>query len=239
MQLEGPEAMQRHILLVEDDAAIAEMIAGHLRKEGYALTHAADGAAALRLFRTQPWDLLVLDLLLPELDGLALLQQIRQTSFVPVLIVSARDGELDKALGLGFGADDYLAKPFSLIELAARVRAGLRRATEYAQPRPQKLALLRAGELELDRAQLRVSKRGVEIKLTAKELGILQLLMEQPRRAFSKAQIYELVWNDAYWGAENVIQVHISRLREKIEDDPAAPRYVKTVWGIGYKLGEV
>lgn len=230
----------RNILLVEDDDSIAEMVAAHLAKIGFAVARAADAAEALRLFGVRPFDLVLLDLMLPGIDGTELLQRLRRTSYVPVLIVSARDSDVDKALGLGFGADDYLAKPFSLVELSARVKAVLRRATTYSHPQQaEEEEVLRAGELTLDPVRLSVSKNGSELKLTAKELLILKLLMANPKRAFSKEQIYRAVWQDEYYGDENAIQVHMSRLREKIEDDPSAPRYVKTVWGIGYKLGEV
>ncbi|MNF95738.1 Alkaline phosphatase synthesis transcriptional regulatory protein SphR [compost metagenome] len=164
---------------------------------------------------------------------------------MPVLILSAKDSDVEKALGLGFGADDYLAKPFSLIELSARVKAMLRRASQYASPPPTspERTLLRVHELTLHPDEHLVTKNdtplnGAPLSLTAKELLILQLLMSHPKRAFSKEQIYNSVWNDAYYDDVNAIQVHISRLREKIEDDPANPRYIKTVWGIGYKMGD-
>jgi DNA-binding response OmpR family regulator len=232
--------MGKTILLVEDDRSIAEMVREHLAKDGFETVHAADGDEAKERFSSQPFDLILLDLMLPGADGMELLRTIRQTSFVPVLIVSAKDGDLDKALGLGFGADDYIAKPFSLIELSARVKAALRRATQYAKTESaaEERSVIRVHELIMDTEHYHVSKNGAEIKLTAKEHGILKLLMTHPKRAFSKEQIYRAVWRDDYYGDENAINVHISRLRDKIEDDPSSPRYVKTVWGIGYKLGE-
>lgn len=233
--------MPKNLLIVEDDLSIAEMMSDHLNKEGYQIFHAMNGIAALERFSQGEIDLILLDLMLPELDGTEFLKAVRTQSFVPVLIVSAKDSDLDKALGLGFGADDYITKPFSLIELSARVKASLRRATVYAgkdghsqQPHPQ----LRVYELSLDPELHTVSINGNEIKLTGKEFQILKLLMLNPRRAFSKEQIYRTVWNEDYFGDDNAINVHISRLREKIENDPSSPRYIKTVWGIGYKLGE-
>ncbi|MDF2671009.1 MAG: DNA-binding response regulator [Paenibacillus sp.] len=231
--------MQKNILVVEDDKSIAEMVQSHLTKEGFKVVHAADGAEALRLFSGQSFDLVLLDLMLPELDGMDVLRIVREKSFVPVLILSAKDSDVDKAIGLGFGADDYVTKPFSLIELSARVKAALRRASQYSQTvAAEEEGVIQIHELTLDIEHYQVSKNGLELKLTAKELQILKLMMTNPKRAFSKEQIYRAVWKDDYYGDENAINVHISRLREKIEDDPSKPQYIKTVWGIGYKLGE-
>ncbi|WP_028610735.1 response regulator transcription factor [Paenibacillus harenae] len=233
--------MQKHLLIVEDDLAIAEMVSDYLLRDGYRISHAVDGRSALQLFEQEKIDLIVLDLMLPGLNGTEFLKLVRMRSFVPVLIVSAKDGELDKALGLGFGADDYMTKPFSLVELSARVNSALRRATVYAEegkPDTSASPQLRIHELTLDTDQLTLSKNGHDIRLTTKEFQILKLLLINPRRAFSKEQIYTAVWNEDYFGDDNAINVHISRLRDKIEDDPSKPRYIKTVWGIGYKLGE-
>lgn len=235
--------MQKNLLIVEDDLSIAEMMSDHLSKEGYRIVHAVNGLAALERFDLEKIDLILLDLMLPELDGTAFLKVVRTRSFVPILIVSAKDSEHDKALGLGFGADDYMTKPFSLIELSARVKACLRRATVYtgnvsAEEGLKRHTELRIHELSLDTEQHIVSKNGKEIKLTGKEFEILKLLMLNPKRAFSKAQMYVKVWDEDYLGDDNAINVHISRLREKIENDPSSPQYIKTVWGIGYKLGE-
>jgi len=167
------------------------------------------------------------------------LKIIREKSMIPVLIMSAKDGDLDKALGLGFGADDYIAKPFSMIELTARVKAAIRRATHYSQTeQKQEKKVLTVGEITLDLDNFLAQKSGKEIKLTAKEFHILKLFISHPSRVYTKAQIYSLIWEDEYYGDENVINVHMRRLREKIEDDPSKPQYIKTLWGIGYKLGE-
>ncbi|OAS16676.1 response regulator transcription factor [Paenibacillus oryzisoli] len=232
--------MPNRILLVEDDPAIAEMVHNHLTKESLAVRHAPDGEAALRLFAEEAFDMILLDLMLPGIDGMEVLRRVRSGSTVPVLILSAKDSDVEKALGLGFGADDYLAKPFSLIELSARVKAILRRVSQYASPSAvhAEQSLLRIHELTLHPDEHLVTKNDTPLNLTAKELLILKLLMSHPKRAFSKEQIYRSVWNDAYYDDVNAIQVHISRLREKIEDDPAHPRYIKTVWGIGYKMGD-
>lgn len=231
--------MASSILLVEDDHAIGEMIESYLTMEGFDIVHARDGEEALERFGQREYDLVLLDLMLPKLSGMDFLKEIREKSHVPVLIVSAKDGEVDKALGLGFGADDYITKPFSMIELTARVKAAIRRATAYVGSQPaQQSRIAKVHELELDLDHLSVTKNGEEIKLTAKELQILQLFMTNPKKVFTKQHIFNSVWNDAYYGDENVINVHMSRLREKIEDNPSEPQYIKTLWGIGYRLGE-
>lgn len=234
------------ILLIEDDEAISEMVRAYLVKEGYEVETAFDGEVAERTFRTRsPFDLVLLDLMLPKRSGTDILQTIRAGSLVPVLIMSAKDSDVDKALGLGFGADDYITKPFSMIELAARVKAAIRRAgytstsnshtVESVSPVKQVISI---GKLAVDLDNFSALKNGEEVKLTAKEFHILKLFVTNPGRVFTKAQIYGLVWEDDYYGDENVINVHMRRLREKIEDDPSHPEYIKTLWGIGYKLGD-
>lgn len=233
--------MTQSILLVEDDLSISEMVISYLSKEGFTIVHARDGEEALRLFSEQKYALVLLDLMLPYLNGMDFLKIIREQSRIPVLIISAKDGEVDKALGLGFGADDYIAKPFSLIELTARVKSAIRRATEYSDsgslsvPRSN---IITVQDMIMDIDNIRLSKNGREIHLTAKEWSILKLLFTYPKKIFTKEQIYRSVWGDEYYGDENIINVHMSRLREKIEDNPSSPQYIKTVWGIGYKLGD-
>jgi two-component system, OmpR family, response regulator VicR len=231
--------MSELILLVEDDQSISEMVSRHLKKEGYRVVTAFEGGEAIRIFFEDAFDMVILDLMLPGADGLDILQRIRQKSWIPVLIMSAKGSDVDKALGLGFGADDYMAKPFSLIEMTARVKAALRRAKLYSQENPQiNDRTIRIFNLVIDPDNFSVLKNGREINLTAKEFHILRLLTTHPNQVFTKAQLYEHVWNDSYYGDENVINVHIRRLREKIEDDPSTPRCIKTLWGIGYKLGD-
>ncbi|MBH5319912.1 response regulator transcription factor [Paenibacillus sp. GSMTC-2017] len=233
--------MSGSLLLIEDDLSISEMIENYLVKEGYSVTTVNDGGDAMRVFANQSYDLVLLDLMLPNVNGLDLLQKFRERSRVPILIVSAKDNEVDKALGLRFGADDYIAKPFSLLELAARVSASIRRATQYAEVKmieEPEARLLTVGELLVDPNNFMVTKHGEEVKLTAKEFQILKLFVEHPTRVYTKALLYQLVWNEQYYGDENVINVHMRRLREKIEDDPSNPRYIRTLWGIGYRLGE-
>jgi len=233
------DIMQHKILLVEDDVAISEMVKGQFIKEGFEIIPAFDGEEALEVFANDTFDLILLDLMLPKIDGMELLKIIREKSMIPVLIMSAKDGDLDKALGLGFGADDYIAKPFSMIELIARVKAAIRRATHYSRTeKKEENKHLTVGDLTLDLDNFSAQKTGKEIKLTAKEFHILKLFISHPSRVYTKAQIYSLIWEDEYYGDENVINVHMRRLREKIEDDPSKPQYIKTLWGIGYKLGE-
>lgn len=235
--------MQHVILLIEDDPDISEMVRDHLVREGYQVTQVYDGEEAERLLAGgQHFDLVLLDLMLPKRSGLDLLQAIRQSSVVPVLILSAKDSDLDKALGLGFGADDYMAKPFSMIELVARVKAALRRAHQYASvygvpTDPGQSPTLRLLDLEIDPNTYTVIKNGETIQLTAKEFHLLKLFAANPKRVYTKEQIYQQVWHDSYYGDENVINVHMRRLREKIETHPSRPVYIQTLWGIGYKAG--
>lgn len=237
--------MPQHVLVVEDDHDINEMVSSYLQKEGFEVSAAFDGEAAVELLRSgERFDLVLLDLMLPKLGGHEVLRSIRERSLVPVLILSAKDSDVDKALGLGFGADDYITKPFSMIELTARVKAAIRRAGYTAPPagetgrQEEQKQVLTLGHLAIDLDNFTVWKNGEEIKLTAKEFHILKLFVTSPGRVFTKAQIYRQVWEDEYYGDENVINVHMRRLREKIEEDPSNPGIIKTLWGIGYKLGE-
>ncbi|WP_046226903.1 response regulator transcription factor [Paenibacillus dauci] len=232
--------MKNRILLIEDDVSISELIQTQLIKEGFDMSCVYDGEQALEAFSEKSFDMILLDLMLPKLDGIEILKIIRAQSTVPVLIMSAKDGDLDKALGLGFGADDYLSKPFSMIELTARVKANIRRAQQYSAPvtPAENQDKIHIGELNLNTNNYTVYKNENEIKLTAKEFRILQLFMTHPKKVFTKAQLYHLVWQEDYYGDTNVINVHMRRLREKIEDDPSTPKYIQTLWGIGYKLGE-
>lgn len=228
--------MNESILLVEDDTQINEMVASHLKKEGYTIFSAFDGREALDLFAQESVDLIILDLMLPAYNGLDIVQLIRRESMLPILIMSAKDSDVDKALGLGFGADDYIGKPFSLIELTARVKAALRRSMQYSLPFEEKEKVISVRDLNIDLNNFSVSKKGKPINLTAKEFQILSLFATSPNQVFTKGQLFESVWKETYYGDDNVINVHIRRLREKIEDDASAPLYIKTIWGIGYKM---
>ena len=226
------------LLLVEDDPEICGMLKKFLEKENFEIITANDGEEACSKFRQETCDLVLLDLMLPKISGMDVLQQIRAQSTVPIIIMSAKDTDSDITLGLGLGADDYVTKPFSMVQVLARIKANLRRTGQYAASSPARPTLLTVGELRMNLEDYTVSKQGKEIELTAKEFEILRLLLQNPRKVYTKEQIYSLIWNDAYLGDENAVNVHISRLRNKIEDNPRSPKYVITVWGIGYKSGE-
>ena len=226
------------LLLVEDDPEICGMLKKFLEKENFEIITANDGEEACSKFRQETCDLVLLDLMLPKISGMDVLQQIRAQSTVPIIIMSAKDTDSDITLGLGLGADDYVTKPFSMVQVLARIKANLRRTGQYAASSPARPSLLTVGELRMNLEDYTVSKLGKEIELTAKEFEILRLLLQNPRKVYTKEQIYSLIWNDAYLGDENAVNVHISRLRNKIEDIPRSPKYVITLWGIGYKSGE-
>jgi DNA-binding response OmpR family regulator len=233
--------MPHNILLIEDDIEIVAILQSYLTKEGYAVSAAFNGLDGMELFRKHAFDVVMVDIMMPKMDGIEVIKHIREISSVPILIMSAKDSEVDKALGLGFGADDYIAKPFSLIEVSARIKAAIRRATVYSNagadtekllPMPR---VVEIGALRIDLDNYSASKNGADLKLTAKEFEILKLFVKNPNRVFTKAQLYSFIWKENYYGDDNVINVHIRRLREKMEDDPSEPRYIKTLWGIGYK----
>lgn len=227
------------LLLVEDDKEISTMLEGYLTAENFEIVPAYDGVEALEIFGRESFDLVLLDLMIPRLSGMEVMRKIREKSTVPILIVSAKDSDSDKSLGLGLGADDYITKPFSVTELSARIKANIRRSTLYAAKEGEKAqGIVSMGELTLNLDDYTVCKNGINLDLTAKEFEILKLLALNPRKVYTKEQIYANVWQDTYCGDENAVNVHISRLRNKIEDNPRSPRYVVTVWGIGYKLGE-
>ncbi|MFD1450165.1 response regulator transcription factor [Oceanobacillus sojae] len=229
--------MNNKILIVEDDLSVSEMIKDYLEKEGYEVTAAFEGEEGMQKFQNDAFDLIILDIMMPKLNGIEVMKQIRRDSSVPILIVSAKDTDVEKVLGLELGADDYIAKPFAIIELSARVKSALRRATSYSEAKKE-VNVIHYKALTVDINNYSVQKNGKEIKLTSKEFDILKLFLKHPNNVFTKAQIYTTVWNNDYFGDENVINVHIRRLREKIEDNPAEPDYIRTIWGIGYKLGE-
>lgn len=230
--------MNASILLVEDDHSISEMVENYLTKEGFQVHCAYDGDEARQRLQQEVFDLILLDIMLPKLNGIELLKLLRENSTIPVLILSAKDSEVDKALGLGFGADDYMTKPFSMIELVARIRASIRRATQYSGKIEDVPTPIHIHEMTMNPENFQVYKNGEEIKLTSKEWAILKLFFTNPKRVYTKEQIYQAVWQDVYYGDENIINVHMRRLREKIEDDPSSPKYIQTLWGIGYRLGE-
>lgn len=224
---------------MEDDTEISEMLKNYLSTENYEIVCAFDGQEACEKFDEEDFDLVLLDLMIPKINGMGVMEHIRRKSYLPIIILSAKDTESDKTLGLGLGADDYITKPFSVVEVLARIKAALRRTMHYDSAQVQEPAVLKAGELTMNLTDYTVTRRGETVELTAKEFEILKILMQNPKKVYTKEQLYSLVWNDAYLGDENAVNVHISRLRNKIEDDSRKPVYILTVWGIGYKLGNV
>lgn len=225
---------------MEDDREISEMLEEFLIQEAFEVVPAFDGLEACEKFEDGEFDLVLLDLMIPKMSGMDVMKTIREKSVVPILIVSAKDSLLDKSLGLELGADDYITKPFVMAEVLARIKANLRRTNQYAAGSSRKQeepATLSCGDIQLNPVDFTVRKRGKKIDLTAKEFEILRLLMQNPKKVYTKEQIYSLVWEDAYLGDENAVNVHISRLRNKIEDDARNPEYIITVWGYGYRIG--
>ena len=225
----------KRILLVEDEKEISLMVKNYLTKEGYIVDTAFNGEEGLFQFRRKDYSLVILDIMMPKMDGIELIKRIREKSNVPAIILSAKDGEIDKALGLGFGADDYVAKPFSMIELSARVKAAIRRATEYSNEEVKQNKVIKVDDLIIDINNYSVKRGDEDLKLTNKEFEIFKLFLTNPNIVFTKEQIYRQVWEDEFMGDDNIINVHIRRLREKVERDPSKPKYIKTLWGIGYK----
>ena len=226
------------ILLVEDDIEISTMLKNFLITENFEVITALDGESACEKFFSDNFSLVLLDLMIPKMNGIEVMSKIREHNTVPIIIISAKDTDSDKTLGLGLGADDYITKPFSVTEVLARIKANIRRSTQYAMGTSMEQPVITQGVLSMNLNDYSVKKNGKEIELTAKEFEILKLLLQNPKKVYTKEQIYSLVWNDAYLGDENAVNVHISRLRTKIEDNPRDPQYIITVWRIGYKLGD-
>ncbi len=227
------------ILLVEDDIETSDMLKDFLITENFEVVTAYDGKSACKKFLEDKYSLVLLDIMIPGINGIEVMKIIRKSSTVPIIIISAKDSDSDKTLGLGLGADDYITKPFSVIEVLARIKANIRRNTKYIMQSAKEESVLKCGNLIMNINDYSVLKNETRIELTAKEFEILKILMKNPKKVYTKEQIYSLVWKDAYFGDENAVNVHISRLRNKIEDNPRDPKIVITVWGIGYKLGEI
>lgn len=230
--------MPEKILLIEDDQEISDMLKDFLMTENFQVITAYDGESACEKFFADQYSLVLLDLMIPKINGMEVMKTIRENNTVPIIILSAKDTDSDKTLGLGLGADDYITKPFSVTEVLARIKANIRRNTQYSMAVEKECAILTKGSITVNPDDYSVVKNGESIELTAKEFEILKLLMQNPKKVYTKEQIYSSVWKDAYFGDENAVNVHISRLRSKIEDDPHDPQYIVTVWGIGYKLGD-
>lgn len=227
------------ILIAEDEADIRTLLKISLENEGYTVFSVNDGIDALACLKDEDIDLAILDVMMPRLDGFNLLRKIRETSTIPVIFLTARTAEMDKVLGLSIGADDYLSKPFSVGELLARVSAQLRRNNDYLGTKPKETNLIQYGDLMLDKDCCCIYKKDIHIVLNAKEYKLMQFLMENPEKVFTKKQLYIAVWEDDYYYDDNTIMVHISHIRSKIEEDPQNPEYLKTIRGIGYKFHKV
>ncbi|MGH2995094.1 MAG: response regulator [Gaiellaceae bacterium] len=223
--------MDERVLLVEDDPSIREITELGLRQAGFRVTSARDGREALIHFRNEPYDLVVLDLMLPTLDGYEVCREIRKESRVPIVMLSARSDTVDVVVGLELGADDYVRKPFEMSELVARARAALRRAAE-APSEP----VISVDDLEIDPAGFRVRKAGEDVGLTATEFKLLLELARRPGQVFTRELLLQRVWNYEYLGDSRLVDVAVQRLRAKVEDDPHNPRLIQTVRGVGYRF---
>ncbi|MDD3172318.1 MAG: response regulator transcription factor [Herbinix sp.] len=228
-----------NILVAEDEADIRNLLKINLEEEGYQVYAANDGIAAFEIMKKESIQLTVLDVMMPRLDGFNLLRKIRETSTIPVIFLTARTEDMDKVLGLGMGADDYLTKPFSMNELLARIKAHLRRIHEYLPIIQKEESFLQYGRLCIDKDSCCAYVNDEAVELNAKEYKLLLLFMENPERVFTKKQLYHAVWDEDYYYDDNTIMVHISHLRNKIESDPQNPEYIKTIRGIGYKLHRI
>jgi two-component system, OmpR family, response regulator ResD len=226
------------ILVVDDEPTIREVVGLYLRREGFEVESADDGEAALAAIARARPDLVVLDLMLPGVDGLTITRQVRAAGNLPIIMLTARGEEIDRVLGLELGADDYLTKPFSARELVARVRAVLRRTQAPAEPLPAS-SVVSAGALRIDSAARTVALDGQQIGLTAREFELLLFLARHPGQVFTREQLLDQVWGYTFASEASTVTVHIRRLREKIEADPTTPRRIVTVWGVGYKLEPV
>ncbi len=228
-----------NILICDDEKDIRAALRIYLTHELYHIIEAANGREAVEIAQNTELHLALLDIMMPEMDGLRAMEKIREEHNFPILLLTAKSEDHDKIMGLNRGADDYITKPFNPLEVQARVRSHLRRYTNLGGMEKPKSAMLTVGGIELDDEQKLVSVDGEPVALTPMEYNILKLLMENPGRVYSSAQIYGSVWNDNGFGSESAVAVHIRHLREKIEINPSEPRYLKVVWGRGYKMEKV
>ena len=230
-----------NILICDDDRDIVSALDIYLTSEGYHTILTYDGAQALKAVEENDVHLILMDVMMPNLDGIRATARLREVSNVPIILLTAKSEDADKVLGLNIGADDYITKPFNPMEVMARVKSQLRRYTTLGgRGTPQSEdGVLRNGGIALDDSAKTVTVDGEAVSLTPLEFNILRLLMSHPGQVYSTAQIYEQVWNDPAYGSENTVAVHIRHIREKIEIDPANPRYIKVVWGLGYKMEKV
>ena len=227
------------ILVCDDDKAIVEAIDIYLTQEGHHILKAYDGEEAIQILNNNPVDLLVIDIMMPKLDGIRATLKIREKNALPIIILSAKSEDADKILGLNVGADDYVTKPFNPLELVARVKSQLRRYTQLGSVSYKQGNVYETGGLVIDDDRKEVSVDGELVKLTPIEYGILLFLVKNKGMVFSISQIYENIWNEEAIAADNTVAVHIRHIREKIEINPKEPRYLKVVWGLGYKVENI
>lgn len=230
--------MAQHILVVDDEKLIVKGIKFSLEQDGMLVDVAYDGEEALNLIKSTEYDLIVLDVMLPKMDGLDVCQQVRGFSQVPIVMVTAKGEDMDKIMGLEYGADDYITKPFNILELKARIKAILRRSIKKVQPVVQQVQnTIKIRDMELRRDSRRVFVEGKEASLTAKEFDLLELMMENIGKVYSRDMLLEIIWGKDYPGDARTVDVHVRRLREKIEANPSDPKYIFTKWGVGYYFG--
>ena len=228
--------MAQRVLVVDDEKEIADLLEIYLISDGFQVLKAYSAKEGLRILEEKKIDLVLLDVMMPDMDGIAMCRRIRETNNIPIIMVSAKTQDIDKIVGLSTGADDYVAKPFNPLELTARVKSLLRRYTQLGAIAENKPAVFRIGGLVMDDERKEVTVDGEPVKLTPIEYNILLLLVKNQGRVFSINQIYESIWNEEAIGADNTVAVHIRHIREKIEINPKEPRYLKVVWGVGYKI---
>ncbi len=232
-----PDNAKERVLVVDDDVEIVRAIAINLENEGYEVRRAYDGLEALDIVASEEIHLIIIDVMMPRLDGLSAVMKIRERKNIPIIVLSAKSEDTDKILGLSMGADDYVTKPFNPMELMARVRSQLRRYIRLGDVNTQPgEKIVRTGRLAFNFDTRVLTADGEEVRLTATETGIVEFLMRTPGRIFSAEEIYERVWGEEAFASDNTVMVHIRRIREKIELNPKEPEYLKVVWGIGYKI---
>ena len=225
--------MAKKVLVVDDEKLIVKGIRFSLEQDGMEVTCAYDGEEALRLAQENKFDMILLDIMLPKMDGFEVCQAIREFSNMPIVMLTAKGDDMDKILGLEYGADDYITKPFNILEVKARIKAIMRR-TAASEPKEENSKVIESGDLKLDCESRRLFVQGREINLTAKEFDLLELLVMNPNKVYSRENLLNIVWGYEYPGDVRTVDVHIRRLREKIETNPSEPKYVHTKWGVGY-----
>lgn len=227
---------QPTILLVDDEKEIIDLLEIYLKNEGYRLLRASNGMEALGVLNKETVDLIVLDIMMPKMDGIEACLKIREQKNMPIIMLSAKSQDMDKILGLSSGADDYVSKPFNPLELLARIKSQLRRYTRLNVPQANTSHEIEVDELTINTLTHEVKVDGREVKLTPREFAILELLARHRGTVWSIEKIYEAVWQEPYFDSDNTVMVHIRKIREKIEDNPRKPKFIKTVWGVGYKV---